>query len=175
MNIGKTQMMQDLQRYLAIFPKAPMTSFAQNITTFNAMYKMPIAPAPRLISAKRLIDFKSILGKELNEIDDILAKWESKSLSPEGQLELLTDIADLLGDLQVYCASEMAKWGLPLEATLQIIMESNFSKMGADGLPIYDDQDKLQKGPHYWKPEPRISDMLSGRIEAHRLLMKAPL
>lgn len=55
----------------------------------------------------------------------------------------------------------MAKFGIPLDETLEIIMQSNFSKMGADGKPIYDERGKLQKGPNYWKPEPRIAAMLA--------------
>jgi predicted HAD superfamily Cof-like phosphohydrolase len=76
-------------------------------------------------------------------------------------------LADLLGDIQVYCASEMAKFGLPLDEVLAIIMRSNFSKLGADGKPIYDERGKVQKGPNYWKwkPEPKIKELLSGLDE----------
>lgn len=48
-------------------------------------------------------------------------------------------------------------------AILDIIMASNFSKLGADGKPIYDDRGKVLKGPGYWKPEPKISAYLSQR------------
>jgi predicted HAD superfamily Cof-like phosphohydrolase len=157
-------------------------TFEQDIQKFNTMYRMPVAASPAIINTKRLTDFKSILGKELNEIDDIVDKLqflEASNMPAEDstalKLEVLTDLADLLGDLQVYCASEMAKWGLPLEETLAIIMQSNFSKMGADGKPIYDEQDKLQKGPNYWKPEPKLQMMLQGRLDAAALLDKASL
>ena len=69
-------------------------------------------------------------------------------------------LADLLGDLQVYCASEMTKFGLPLDGVLDVIMQSNFSKLGADGKPIYDERGKVLKGPNYWKPEPKIHQLL---------------
>lgn len=84
----------------------------------------------------------------------------------ENLLDLLTALADLLGDIQVYCASEMAKFGLPLDTVLSIIMQSNFSKMGADGKPIYDEHGKLQKGPAYYKPEPQIRGMLAEALDA---------
>lgn len=80
------------------------------------------------------------------------------------ELEFLTDMADWLGDNQVYCASEMAKFGIPQKETLRIIMSSNFSKLGPDGNPIYDEHGKVQKGPMYWKPEPQIKAMLQERI-----------
>jgi hypothetical protein len=40
-------------------------------------------------------------------------------------------------------------------------MKSNFSKLGADGKPIYDERNKVQKGPLYFKPEPEITKLLN--------------
>ena len=70
-------------------------------------------------------------------------------------------IADLLGDVIVYCRSEALKYGIPLEEVLSIIMDSNESKLGADGKPIYDANGKFLKGPNYWKPEPKIKELLA--------------
>jgi predicted HAD superfamily Cof-like phosphohydrolase len=74
-------------------------------------------------------------------------------------------IADVLGDIIVYCRSEALKYGLPLEDVLNVIMDSNESKLGADGKPIYDENGKFLKGPGYWKPEPKIRELL-GRLGA---------
>jgi len=41
-------------------------------------------------------------------------------------------------------------------------MDSNESKLGADGRPIYDANGKFLKGPNYWRPEPRIKALLLG-------------
>jgi predicted HAD superfamily Cof-like phosphohydrolase len=60
----------------------------------------------------------------------------------------------------VYCRSEALKYGLPLEDVLNVIMDSNASKLGADGKPIYDENGKFLKGPNYWKPEPKIKTLL---------------
>lgn len=138
-----------------------MSQFAEDIKRFNGMYKMQVASAPTLDVGvpvvKRLEDLKNILAEELDEIDEIVQMAKAETVS---QLAILTALADLLGDIQVYCASEMAKFGLPLDETLAIIMQSNFSKLGADGKPIYDERGKLQKGPGYYKPEPKIQEML---------------
>ena len=40
-------------------------------------------------------------------------------------------------------------------------MQSNFSKLGEDGQPVYDHRGKVMKGPGYWKPEPKIQELLS--------------
>lgn len=74
-------------------------------------------------------------------------------------MEIFTELADLLGDIQVFCASEMKRFDIPLDATLRIIMDSNSSKLQADGTALFVDG-KLQKGPNYWKPEPMIEEML---------------
>lgn len=151
-----------------------MSSFAQKVVAFNAMYKMPVATKPTVLGSQRLRDLKKILMDELNEIDELIVQAESLENSPTiwvgtpphqaEEMALLVGVADLMGDLQVYCASEMVKWGLPIDSTLSIIMESNFSKMGADGLPIYDETGKLLKGPGYWKPE----GMIEGKLQACR-------
>jgi len=138
-----------------------MSKFSEDIKKFNGIYRLPVSEQPTLEvgvpAAERLRAFKSILAEELDEIDDIVAALEKGV--PE--LEALTMLADLLGDIQVYCASEMSKFGLPLDDVLGIIMQSNFSKLGSDGNPIYDERGKVQKGPNYWKPEPKIQALLA--------------
>jgi predicted HAD superfamily Cof-like phosphohydrolase len=74
--------------------------------------------------------------------------------------DIAVAIADVLGDIMVYCRSEALKYGLPLEEVLDVIMDSNESKLGADGRPIYDANGKFLKGPDYWKPEPKIKALL---------------
>lgn len=149
-----------------------MSQFSEDIKRFNAMYKLPAAAYPTVDlvapASDRLTAFKHILAEELDEVDEIIEM--AKSFETGGMdkpIEILTALADLLGDIQVYCASEMAKFGLPLDEVLAIIMQSNFSKLGADGLPIYDDRGKVQKGPNYWKPEPKLLEMLSARRVAY--------
>lgn len=141
-----------------------MSHFSDDIQKFNAMYKLPANSVPTLDVGvpilDRLLAFKHILGEELDEIDEIAAAVQEGAPA----LQVLTMLSDLLGDIQVYCASEMAKFGLPLDHVLAIIMQSNFSKLGADGKPMYDDRGKVMKGPGYWKPEPKIQAMLSERM-----------
>ena len=137
--------------------------FAQRIAAMNAMYKLPAHAQPSLPPdvADRLARFKATLLDEVHEIDEIVNLARNGS----GALEVAVAIADLLGDIIVYCRSEALKYGLPLEEVLDIIMDSNESKLGADGKPIYDANGKFLKGPNYWRPEPRIRALLDGRIK----------
>jgi predicted HAD superfamily Cof-like phosphohydrolase len=133
-------------------------TFAQRIAAMNAMYKLPARDNPALPDdvAGRLAKFKATLMDEVHEIDDIVALANSGAVPAD----ILVAIADLLGDVIVYCRSEALKYGLPLEDVLDIIMDSNESKLGADGKPIYDANGKFLKGPGYWKPEPKIKALL---------------
>jgi len=135
--------------------------FAERIALMNAMYRLPANSRPTLPdnTAERLIKFKATLMDEVHEIDDIAAMVGKGA----DEAEVLTAIADLLGDVIVYCRSEALKYGLPLEEVLDVIMDSNESKLGADGNPIYDANGKFLKGPNYWKPEPRIKALLQSK------------
>jgi len=136
-------------------------SFEQRIAAMNAMYKLPASDTPLLPAAvaDRLVKFKATLLDEVHEIDEIV------KLSEDGgsAVDIAVALADVLGDIMVYCRSEALKYGLPLEAVLDIIMDSNESKLGADGQPIYDANGKFLKGPDYWKPEPKIKALLEAR------------
>ena len=135
--------------------------FAQRIAAMNAMYKLPACDTPTLPEnvADRLVKFKATLLDEVHEIDEIVQLANSGASAND----VAVAIADVLGDIMVYCRSEALKYGLPLEDVLDIIMDSNESKLGADGKPIYDANGKFLKGPHYWKPEPRIKALLKSR------------
>ncbi len=134
--------------------------FKDRIHAMNEMYKLPINTTPTLLEdpASRLKKFKATLMDEVHEIDEIVQKIEDG----EPEIDVKVAIADLLGDVIVYCRSEALKYGLPLEDVLDIIMDSNESKLGSDGKPIYDQNGKFLKGPNYWKPEPKIKALLSG-------------
>jgi NTP pyrophosphatase (non-canonical NTP hydrolase) len=136
-------------------------SFAQRIAAMNAMYRLPANDRPSLPEnvAERLVKFKATLLDEVHEIDEIVALSQNGAAA----IDIAAAIADLLGDIVVYCRSEALKYGLPLEEVLEIIMDSNESKLDRDGNPIYDANGKFLKGPNYWKPEPRIKALLEAR------------
>jgi len=136
-------------------------SFAQRIAAMNAMYRLHANERPTLPPqvADRLTKFKATLLDEVHEIDEIVA------LAKKGgsAIDIAVAVADLLGDIVVYCRSEALKYGIPLEEVLDVIMDSNESKLGVDGNPIYDANGKFLKGPNYWKPEPKIKALLESR------------
>jgi predicted HAD superfamily Cof-like phosphohydrolase len=145
--------------------------FYQAITRFNRMYKLHANEQPTLLGPERVGHFHAILAEEVEEGLDLMKNYTAAQVDADGNLSedqrlaLLTEMGDWLGDIVVYCASEAKRWGLPLNKILGVIMESNFSKLGADGQPIYDDRGKVMKGPGYWKPEPRIRELIAAPVD----------
>jgi len=78
---------------------------------------------------------------------------------------ILVMLADWLNDMTVYNRSEALKFGIPSESVLACIMGSNFTKLGADGLPIKDENGKFQKGPNFIPPEEAIYATMFGAEE----------
>ena len=152
--------------------KPALNNFDEDIKLFNAMYLLPTLSSPgipfvgdseksaRVKLMERLDDFRDILMEELEEVDEIIRKAGAGD-PPE---EILTALADWLGDIQVYCASEMRKFGLDNSVILGLIMASNRSKLGRDGRPIYDDRSKVMKGPDFFPPEPEIRRYIAAAV-----------
>ena len=141
------------------------SNFQTKLIAFNRMYGLPALSVPAISRTQfptraelinRLAAFRDILLEEIDEVHQLMVNVNRDK--PE--LEVLTELADWLGDLQVYCASEMAKFGLDNDKVLDIIMDSNMSKLGVDGKPIKDGRGKVMKGPGYWKPEPKIAEYI---------------
>jgi predicted HAD superfamily Cof-like phosphohydrolase len=147
--------------------------FYRDIERFNALYRLPGNERPTLLGPERVRSFHAILSEEVEEGLDLAKRYEELNngadpLPRDAALDVLTELSDWLGDLVVYCASEARRWGIALPEVLGVIMESNFSKLGADGQPIYDDRGKVMKGPNYWKPEPRLKAQLEAKLRSRR-------
>jgi len=154
-------------------PPERVTNFDSKIRAFNKLYNLPCPATPTIPSrpelGRELNAFYDILLEECKEVYDILQAIDGP-VGHECDEDILTDIADWLGDIMVYCASQLAKYGLQSDDVLGIIMASNMSKLGPDGKPIYDDRGKVLKGPNYWQPEPMIKRMILARLRQSRNL-----
>jgi hypothetical protein len=146
--------------------------FNKDILKFNEMYKLePIDPST-YEALDQLDVFQDILGEELDEADEIIAEfcrmheagWEvgiDEHLGPADTLELRTQVADWLGDIVVYCCTQAARWRIPMAVVLRCIMESNFTKLDAQGKPVYDARGKVMKSKLFAPPEPAIRAALA--------------
>jgi len=135
------------------------------IIAMNEKYELPVNHVPTLNGDTiiRLGEFKRIMLKEVSEIDDISYAWLSGCRHDDASI--LTMIADLLADIIVYCQSEAVRYGIPLDEVLRIVMDSNDTKLGADGKPIKDSDGKFLKGPNFVPPEPAIRKLLLEKMK----------
>lgn len=138
-------------------------TFLTDISRMNQVYDLkPVDLSSYSAICKRLEQFETILGNEFEELNDIMDGQRAINSQEATQQRTRVELADLLADIIVYCASEAQRWNIPLAESLEIVMLSNFSKLGADGLPIKNPKtDKFEKGPNYWKPEPYLQLLIS--------------
>ena len=65
----------------------------------------------------------------------------------------IKEVADALTDILYVTYGAGHAFGIDLDKCFQEVQESNMSKLGKDGKPIYNDSGKVMKGPNYFKPD----------------------
>ena len=82
-----------------------------------------------------------LIEEELEELKDAIKKKDLKET-----IDALTDI------LYVTYGAGHA-FGVNLDKCFEEVQNSNMSKLGEDGKPIYNEAGKVMKGPNYFKPD----------------------
>ena len=65
----------------------------------------------------------------------------------------IKEVADALTDILYVTYGAGHAFGIDLDKCFQEVQNSNMSKLGSDGKPIYNDSGKVMKGPNYFKPD----------------------
>ena len=65
----------------------------------------------------------------------------------------IKEIADALTDILYVTYGAGHAFGINLDKCFKEVQDSNMSKLGADGKPIFNDRGKVMKGPNYFKPD----------------------
>ena len=65
----------------------------------------------------------------------------------------LLEVADALTDLLYVTYGAGHAFGIDLDKCFNEVQNSNMSKLGEDGKPIYNEFGKVMKGPNYFKPD----------------------
>ena len=81
-----------------------------------------------------------LIREELEELRDALDKKDIK------------EVADALTDILYVTYGAGHAFGIDLDKCFQEVQNSNMSKLGKDGKPIYNNMGKVMKGPNYFKP-----------------------
>ena len=97
---------------------------------------------------------KADLGPAKNKLRFDLMKEENQEYFEAAQSNDLVEVADALGDMLYILCGTIIEHGMQdkIEAVFNEIQRSNMSKLGSDGQPIYREDGKVLKGPHYFKP-----------------------
>ncbi len=65
----------------------------------------------------------------------------------------IKEVADALTDILYVTYGAGHAFGINLDKCFEEVQNSNMSKLGSDGKPIYNDKGKVMKGPNYFKPD----------------------
>ena len=78
------------------------------------------------------------------EIGELKEAMENKDIK---------EVADALTDILYVTYGAGHAFGIDLDKCFQEVQDSNMSKLGSDGKPIYNEKGKVMKGPNYFKPD----------------------
>ena len=77
------------------------------------------------------------------ELDELKAAMDKKDIK---------EVADALTDILYVTYGAGHAFGINLDKCFEEVQNSNMSKLGDDGKPIYNEFGKVMKGPNYFKP-----------------------
>ena len=88
-----------------------------------------------------------------NKLRINLIKEELEELTEAMKDENLLEVADALTDILYVTYGAGHAFGIDLDKCFEEVQNSNMSKLGEDGKPIYNEAGKVMKGPNYFKPD----------------------
>jgi predicted HAD superfamily Cof-like phosphohydrolase len=95
----------------------------------------------------------SLSSDKINKLRIDLIKEELEELTDAMQKKDLLEVADALTDILYVTYGAGHAFGINLDACFNEVQNSNMSKLGKDGKPIYNESGKVMKGPNYFKPD----------------------
>ena len=98
---------------------------------------------------------KADLGTNKNKLRFNLMKEENEEYFEAANNNDMVEVADALGDMLYILCGTIIEHGMEhkIDEIFSEIQNSNMSKLGADGNPIYREDGKVLKGPNYFKPD----------------------
>ncbi|MDC3096839.1 nucleoside triphosphate pyrophosphohydrolase family protein [Alphaproteobacteria bacterium] len=88
-----------------------------------------------------------------NKLRIELIKEELEELTQAMNDKNLLEVADALTDILYVTYGAGHAFGIDLDKCFDEVQNSNMSKLGEDGKPIYNESGKVMKGPNYFKPD----------------------
>jgi len=121
------------------------TNFTR-VGEFHSAFNHPKHDTPQmdvLEKESKLVALRyALINEELKELGDAIKQKD------------MVEVADALGDMLYILCGTIIEHGMQhkIDEIFSEIQNSNMSKLGADGNPIYREDGKVLKGPNYFKP-----------------------
>ena len=114
-----------------------MNNWVEMVTEFHKRFRHPVNEKGYIPTIREDYLRRDLLFEEVTEY-----------AMAESRVEKL----DALADIIVLAIGTALLYGFDIDTAMARVHESNMSKLGEDGRPIYREDWKILKGPHYHKP-----------------------
>jgi len=95
----------------------------------------------------------SLRSEKINSLRLSLIQEELDELKKAIKDKDIVEVADALTDILYVTYGAGHAFGINLDQCFNEVQNSNMSKLGDDGKPIYNENGKVMKGPNYFKPD----------------------
>jgi len=113
----------------------------EKVENFMRAFGQEIKPAPELAEFNTAELRVELISEELDELCTAIDNDD------------IVEIADALTDLLYVVYGAGHAYGIDLDECFNEVHDSNMSKLGEDGKPIYREDGKVLKGPKYFAPD----------------------
>jgi predicted HAD superfamily Cof-like phosphohydrolase len=117
-----------------------MTNF-EKVKQFMQTFRQEVKTKPSFSDEKTNQLRLDLITEELAELKHAMSSKD------------LLEVADALTDILYVTYGAGHAFGIDLDKCFDEVQNSNMSKLGKDGKPIYNDSGKVMKGPSYFKPD----------------------
>ena len=117
-----------------------MTNF-QKVKTFMQTFGQEVKSKPSFSSDKINELRYNLISEELEEFKQAMVNKD------------ILEVADALTDILYVTYGAGHAFGIDLDSCFEEVQNSNMSKLGKDGKPIFNESGKVMKGPNYYKPD----------------------
>ena len=117
-----------------------MSNF-ESVKTFMKTFGQEVKEKAEFPSDKITTLRYDLINEELTELKEAINNKDIK------------EVADALTDILYVTYGAGHAFGINLDKCFKEVQNSNMSKLGNDGKPIYNDKGKVMKGPNYFKPD----------------------
>jgi len=116
-----------------------MTNF-ENVKKFMQTFGQEVKTKASFPNDKIINLRIDLIREELSELKEAIEKKDIK------------EVADALTDILYVAYGAGHAFGINLDKCFEEVQNSNMSKLGSDGKPIFNEHGKVMKGPDYFKP-----------------------